>query len=60
MDYIDNSVYLKLLECRQVNALHVFVLALVLCELFEIHIKQCTGYQIMTVCNYIKFNNITK
>ena len=24
---------------------------LVLCGLSEIHIKQCTGYQIMTVCN---------
>ena len=42
MNYIDNSVYSKLLEWKQVNALCVFVLSLVLCGLFEIHIKQCT------------------
>ena len=30
---------------------------IVLCELFEIHIMQCTGYQVMTVCSSNKVYN---
>ena len=48
---------LKISKWEQVHALLVFVLSLVLCGLFEIHIKQCTGYQRMTVCNNNKIYN---
>ena len=42
----------KISKWEQVNALLDFVLALIVpCGLFKIHIKQCTGYQVMTVCN---------
>ena len=41
MDYIDNSVYSNFWNESLI----------VLCGLFEIHIKQCTGYHVMTVYN---------
>ena len=53
MDYIHTYKSSKIFKWEQVNALLIFVLALiVLCGLLEIHIKQCTGYQVMTLLKF--------